>query len=172
MKHLFIIALLLLSSLVKAQSFFNTKFFKKSKWATVDKDSAFFKADTLKLIKIIDDTYLTDGKSMDVDDYFKDSNYIIVEFSDAKELKLFSANRNYEYIKILKGQYHWQLNKQKKIMHLYLGEKLLISFVFLSGSKRDVEVQGKYMDKQKTKTIEITLLRNNFSSLPFTKTSN
>lgn len=160
MKNIFIIVFLLLSSIAKAQSCFSTKFFEKSKWASDNKDSAFFKADTIKLIKIIDDTYLTDGKSMDVDDYFKDNNYIIVEFSNAKELKLLSANRNYEYIEVLKGEYHWQLNKPKKTIYLYLGEKLLASFVFITGSKRKVEVQGKYMDKPKTKTIEITLLRN------------
>jgi len=139
---------------------FSKKYFELTKWASNNTDSLFFKSDTVRLVKIIDDTYLTDGKSMDVDEYFGDANYLMLEFAKQNKLVLTTTNRNAEYIRKLRGSYTWDFNTSKKILYLYLNKKLLASFILISHSQRRVNIRGKYMDKPKVETIEISLKRN------------
>ena len=84
---LFLIAICFFFCLNSYAQSFNGKYFESTMWASAAKDSMFFKGDTIKLVKVIEDTYFKNRKAMAVEDYFHYYNYFILKFLKKRELK-------------------------------------------------------------------------------------
>lgn len=155
MKYLFRILVvgLFYSSMSNAQTF-NSKYFETSKWASNNKDSLFFKADTIKLIKLF-------GESKDIASYFEGNNFITLEFKKHKKLKLFTTQVDSWSVSSKRGKYKWGFNKKNRTLNLYFNNKLFASFI--PSSEREVEIRSNYIGKPIEKTIELALQRSLFS---------
>ena len=107
-----ILILLLTSKLVFSQSISN-KEFRKSEWFISNKDSAFFKSDTLKFIK-----YSNPIKGFnnlyEESEYFDDKESIILKFTQKKYLNFYDKKFHLYSISLEK----WNLNKKDSILRI------------------------------------------------------
>ena len=107
-----ILILLLTSKLVFSQSISN-KEFRKSEWFISNKDSVFFKSDTLKFIK-----YSNPIKGFnnlyEESDYFDDTESIILKFTQKKYLNFYDKKFHLYSLSLEK----WNLNKKDSILRI------------------------------------------------------
>lgn len=159
MKLVFKILLLnlLYSSITKAQTF-DTKYFRGTMWASISKDSLTFKADTIKFVKIIEDTYLKNAKAMDIAGYFKGADFITFKFMPNGKLKMETHNVENGTVSNIVGKYRWDFNNKQKAINLYFNNKLFTSLIPLFATK--VKIGAKYMYNPSFITKEIILKKN------------
>ena len=107
-----ILILLLTSKLVFSQSISN-KEFRKSEWFISNKDSVFFKSDTLKFIK-----YSNPIKGFnnlyEESDYFDDTESIILKFTQKKYLNFYDKKFHLYSLSLEK----WNLIKKDSILRI------------------------------------------------------
>jgi hypothetical protein len=107
-----ILILLLTSKLVFSESISNNEL-KKSKWFISNKDSAFFKSDTLKFIKYsnpiegFNDLYEESA-------YYNDTESIILNFTQKKHLNFYDKKFHIYTLSLEK----WNLNKKDSILRI------------------------------------------------------
>jgi hypothetical protein len=142
---------------IKAQVF-TRKYFEKTKWASKSNDSLFFKADTVKLVKTVEDTYFINGQGMNVPRYFN-SDYVQLEFYKNKKLKLSTVKLEEWVIGTFVGEYKWVYQKPKRTLNLYLNGILLCSFVIIPNSAKKISIPSLYAKQPSIETIEISLLK-------------
>ena len=141
-----------------AQSF-NAKYFESTMWASAARDSIFFKADTIKLVKVVKDTYFINGKAMAVEDYFYNYNYFVLKFLKKKRLIFSEALIEEWMIKTRLEDTKWEYNIKSKSLDLFKNGKLLSSFIPIPKSEVIVKIKSKYNGDPYLKTVEISLVK-------------
>lgn len=145
-----------LCSFAEGQNAFNKTYFEKTIWASLNKDSLFFKLDTIKMVKINKKLPLNDKNIMQVDAFFNENNYVTLNFKKHKKLELSSYNVRAWMRTTKVGTYNWMFKNIDKSINLFFEGKLFASFVpiyenqtWVPSSHTDIPIQ----------TTEITLIR-------------
>ena len=141
-----------------AQSF-NAKYFESTMWASAARDSIFFKADTIKLVKVIEDTYFINGKAMAVEDYFHNYNYFVLKLLKKNKLKFSEFLIEEWLISTSPEANKWEYNIRTKSLDLFKNGKLFASFIPIPKSQVIVEIKSSYNGDPKLKTVEISLVK-------------
>lgn len=135
----------------------SVKYFESSTWASNNKDSCFFKSDTIKIIRIVKNVSFQASESKDVAGYFNGNDFITLEFGRANKLNLFVTKVESWSITKRKGKYSWDFNNKNQILSLYFNGKLFATFKSIS--KREVMIASQYVDQPQKTTIEIIMKR-------------
>lgn len=145
-----ILILLLTSKLVFSQSISN-KEFRKSEWFISNKDSAFFKSDTLKFIK-----YSNPIKGFnnlyEESEYFDDAESIILKFTQKKYLNFYDKKFHLYSISLEK----WNLNKKDSILRISNKKEKDLVFKIIKFKK----ILFK-KDQKEFETTEMLVVKNN-----------
>ena len=145
-----ILILLLTSKLVFSQSISN-KEFRKSEWFISNKDSAFFKSDTLKFIK-----YSNPIKGFnnlyEESEYFDDTESIILKFTQKKYLNFYDKKFHLYSISLEK----WNLNKKDSILRISNKKEKDLVFKIIKFKK----ILFK-KDQKEFETTEMLVVKNN-----------
>lgn len=145
-----ILILLLTSKLVFSQSISN-KEFRKSEWFISNKDSAFFKSDTLKFIK-----YSNPIKGFnnlyEESEYFDDKESIILKFTQKKYLNFYDKKFHLYSISLEK----WNLNKKDSILRISNKKEKDLVFKIIKFKK----ILFK-KDQKEFETTEMLVVKNN-----------
>lgn len=145
-----ILILLLTSKLVFSQSISN-KEFRKSEWFISNKDSAFFKSDTLKFIK-----YSNPIKGFnnlyEESEYFDDTESIILKFTQKKYLNFYDKKFHLYSISFEK----WNLNKKDSILRISNKKEKDLVFKIIKFKK----ILFK-KDQKEFETTEMLVIKNN-----------
>jgi len=145
-----ILILLLTSKLVFSQSISN-KEFRKSEWFISNKDSAFFKSDTLKFIK-----YSNPIKGFnnlyEESEYFDDTESIILKFTQKKYLNFYDKKFHLYSISLEK----WNLNKKDSILRISNKKEKDLVFKIIKFKK----ILFK-KDQKEFETTEMLVIKNN-----------
>ena len=152
-----LVFLIFKNSDIKAQVF-SKKYFEETKWASKSNDSLFFKADTVKLVKTVEDTYFINGQGMNIPRYFY-SDFVQLEFYKNKKLKLSTVKLEEWLVGTFEGEYKWEYHKLKFSLDLYLNGIVLSSFVIIPNSEKKIFLPSLYANQPSIETIEISLLR-------------
>ncbi len=145
-----ILILLLTSKLVFSQSISN-KEFRKSEWFISNKDSAFFKSDTLKFIK-----YSNPIKGFnnlyEESEYFDDTESIILKFTQKKYLNFYDKKFHLYSISLEK----WNLNNKDLILRISNKKEKDLVFKIIKFKK----ILFK-KDQKEFETTEMLVVKNN-----------
>jgi len=133
---------------------FEKKYFTGTHWFSNNKDSAFSKIDTVRLIK--HNYYDTLSKTMTYVEserkYFKHQEIIKIVFKSSKRIYLSRMYGNAAEIDI--GQWKWALNKKGNLLFKHNGK---IIYIFQPISERQIVVDSEYSNKiYGTITTELT----------------
>lgn len=152
-----LLVLIFKSSDIKAQVF-SRVYFEETEWVSKSNDSSFFKADTVKLIKTVEDTYFVNGQGMNIPRYFN-SDFVRLGFYKNNNLKLSTFKLREWLIGTFEGEYKWEFHRSNCSLDFFLNEILLFSFIIIPNSTRKIFIPSKYNDQPSIETIEISLLR-------------
>lgn len=137
---------------------FNKNYFIKSSWFTTNKDSFFYKSDTISFIK-----YCNKGPEWAKNEfaeyelkYLKTGNYIEIRFGKHRKLDFSEIFNNYIYQVGL--NWNWIFNKNKGTLDLFLEGKFYSSFLPIV--ENEIKVPSKYAEqKELLTTKELKLVR-------------
>lgn len=142
---------------VHAQIKLSAKYFEGTTWAVSNKDSSFYKSDTIRIVKLSDKSSPKTDDSKNVAGYFSDNDFITMEFKKAKGLILFTTKVDSWSIVKKKGKYVWMFLFKSQTLKLYFNNKLFAIFKPLS--KSQVQIKSEYTDGPLTATAEIVMKR-------------
>ncbi len=145
-----ILILLLTSKLVFSQSISN-KEFRKSEWFISNKDSAFFKSDTLKFIKY-SNPIKRFNNLYEESEYFDDTESIILKFTQKKYLNFYDKKFHLYSISLEK----WNLNKKDSILRISNKKEKDLVFKIIKFKK----ILFK-KDQKEFETTEMLVVKNN-----------
>ena len=144
---------LICNLIMKAQDF------KSTKWASSNRDSAFYKADTIRLLKLTRDAselskidYLED-----LPDYYNGSDFIVIEFKKKSRLKLSTILVDSWLVQTKKGEYRWSYNKKEGVIRLFLNDQSIGKFKI--GHQSKTHVKSRLSGQSAIITDEIALVR-------------
>lgn len=134
-----------------SQSISNIEF-RKTEWFTTNKDSLFFKSDTLKLIKYSNP--IKEIKELYVEsEFFNDSESIILKFGKNKHLNFYNKKFHMYSLSLKK----WNLNKKDSILRIGNEKETKLIFKIISIKKL------KFIkDEEELETIEMLVVKNNY----------
>jgi len=145
-----------------AQTIYNVNYFQATKWASYNKDSSFFKSDTIKLVKVTEHfSSLNDPNQMDLADYFG-NDYVLMKFKKRKQIEFYTHQIEAWTVTTLYGKYSWDFNLQKRTLDLFFKDKLLASFIPMS--EREVSVKSNFAYEPTIMSTEVTLIRSQLIS--------
>ncbi|WP_430401195.1 hypothetical protein [Flavobacterium sp.] len=163
MKNLVKFGLLLIlifqSCFIIAQKF-DKKYFVKTAWFVNNKDSIFYKSDTLKLIKHVNlsPKWSGNGKlySENEMEYFGHGDFVEIKFERQGELYFNWRVKNSKFrFPIL--PWNWKYKKNEQTIEIHDDKDLLI-LKFKPIFEKQIEITSRY-DKNKMKTVELTVVR-------------
>jgi hypothetical protein len=135
----------------------NKKYFENSKWASFNKDQLFYKLDTIKLVRIVENKFIIDSKFMNVADYFEDNDYVTLEFFKRDSLSVYATLIESWSIYTIKGEYKWKFNPKEKTLDLLLNGKVFMVLFPIPGSERKLKLKSQIAGNPDIATVEITL---------------
>ncbi len=157
-KYCCLILILFLKCPTSWAQIFNDQYFEDTKWVSKSKDSSFFKADTVQLVKTIDDTYFINGQGMDIPEFFN-TDFVQLEFHKNRKLKLSTFFLKDWVIGTFGSDYKWQYIKSTNFLNLYFNDTLIMSFIPILNSVKKILIPSSYNGKPDIETIEISLVR-------------
>lgn len=142
---------------VQAQINLTAKYFEGTNWAVCNKDSSFFRSDTIRLIKLqVQGPDKTD-ESINIAGYFGGNDFITIEFKRANDLTFFTTKVDSWSIVKKKGDYSWGFSDRNKTLKLYFNSKVFAKFKPLLQSQ--TEIESNYVGGALTATTVIVLKR-------------
>lgn len=129
------------------------KDFESTTWASSNRDSFFFKSDTVKLIKIGDKS--SSASEKDAAGYFGNHDFVTMDFKQNHELHLFLTKVDPWSIVTKEGKYLWSFDEKDRVLKLFYNNKLFATLVVVD--QKEVELKSNYVDRSAKKTMEITL---------------
>lgn len=157
--HLLFLGLLISTTILCGQTF-NEKYFIKTDWFSNNKDSVFFRADTLKLIKYSNfGTILTPKKYAESEiKYLNHGDYVTLSFKKYKKIDFSWRYDNYIGL-VSGGQWTRTFDKKTNELKIYNDKKELIAS-FKPISEKKIKIESIFLEqKNLLTTIELTLLR-------------
>lgn len=158
--RLYIIIFICISFNIKGQNF-NKKDLINTEWFTDNKDSIFFKKDTIKLIKYshkskskfsnIQTQYLESPNK-----YLGHSVYVNLGFKRHRDFS-FLQNNWHLSISHIKGILSWNYDKKKNMILIYKYGSLDYKLKILTF--REIEVETNEINPKRLNTLELTVVR-------------
>lgn len=160
MSNFYIIFILLINISSYGQSF-SKKFIKNTEWFSDNKDSLFFKKDTIRLVKYPPKLQKRYNK-YDIQyneceyKYLNHLEYIKLEFKKNGNLNLTQKNWHLG-IGYPEGMFTWDFRKKEGIISIYKLKKLKDKFKILN--TKEIEIDSKHLNNTPLKTTELTMIR-------------
>ncbi|MCW3467950.1 hypothetical protein [Chitinophaga nivalis] len=153
MYRLFIIGLLCCAAVAQGQVKLQPADFAGTAWVTGNKDSTFFKSDTVRLIKSI----TSKTEEIDAPGHFNGSDFVTLTFAKAHKLQLAITEVATWSVIQKKGPYKWVFHPEKQLLTLYFKDTLFASFTPLR--IQATQVKSIYADHGPVATKELILVR-------------
>ena len=155
----------LLFALTLSGQDFSRKYFAKTEWFSYNKDSLFYTADTLKLIKHANPAPEWASESSIQKEYaefemtyLNTGDFVEVGFDSYKKMHLSWRQNNYMTISPA-AQWTWTFDKKTEVISFYDAYKKL-AFAFRPISEKQVKIKSRFAEHQKLlTTIELTVVR-------------
>lgn len=141
----------------KGQVKYKVSHFESAVLVSGNKDSLFFKSDTINLLKIGNKSFQESQETYDLSGYFK-SDYISLELRKDNSSMFFFINVDSWTISNKTGTYNWNFDEKNQTLTLFYKNKLFASFTPVL--EREVEIKSNYAGRYALKTKEIILRRN------------
>jgi hypothetical protein len=151
--------LLFFTNVIFGQTYYK-KYFEKTSWFSNNKDSNFFKSDTLRIIK-----HSNFGPKWSPKEYAEsEMKYLnhgdFVEFGFGRHN---IVNLSYQYHNYMNevpgGQWSWTFDKKTNLLTIYDGENKLF-FSFRPISERQIKIESRFSEqKDLLTTTELTVIR-------------
>lgn len=159
MNKSYTIFLFLITFCINAQTF-SKKQIKNTEWFTDNKDSIFYKRDTIKLIKYSQKSQQQFSKlQIQYDeseyDYLGHFEYVKLGFKKGKNLNFIQINWS-QGISYAKGVLFWKYDKNNTIISIYEDKELKYRFKILN--LREINLVSKKNKNEAIKSTELTLL--------------
>lgn len=146
-----------LCTVVEAQINLTTKYFEGTSWAVSNKDSSFFKSDTIRIVKLPRRALDKTDDSINIAAYFDNNDFITIQFKRANELTLFTTKVDSWSIIRKKGIYVWTFSAGRQTLSFYFNGKLLAKYKPIIQSQE--EVKSNYTGGAVKATMLIVLKR-------------
>ncbi|MES2284105.1 MAG: hypothetical protein V4547_00370 [Bacteroidota bacterium] len=158
-------ALVCLQSTIICGQSFNKKYFSNTDWFSNNRDSIFFKADTLKFIKysnLAPKLALRQSSRKEYAEsemnYLSSGNYVEYGFERHKMLYFCEITNNYMCAVAGLETWKWKFEKKTNLLNFYYNDKLFSTFRFIS--EKQINIESKYAEqKDLLTTIELTAIR-------------
>lgn len=158
-RHLLLLGILLSWTIAWGQTF-NEKHFTSTDWFSDNKDSAFYKLDTLKFIK-----YSNYGPQWAAQKhaeyemkYLNHGDFVVLGFKKHGKFN-FSWRYNNSMVVVPAGQWTWTFDSQTNQLKIYDNKKVVVG-VFRPVSQRPVKIESVFAEqKDLLSTTELTLIR-------------
>ncbi len=137
---------------------FNDRFFLQTSWFSNDKDSSFFKSDTIRLIKYsnLGPTGYTQEKAENESKYLNHGDRVELTFYKKKKLGLTSTRQN--YIGSFIPGWTWIINSKTNLLAVSLSN--VFHFTFRPVSQRQIKLSSRFaLQPDSLTTTELTLVR-------------
>lgn len=140
---------------------FSKKQIKKTEWFSDNKDSVFFKRDTIKLIKYTQKSQQQFNKyDIQFDereyDYLGHLEYVTLGFMKARNFSFTQKNWSLG-IGYAEGLLFWSYDDKNCILSIYKRKNLIHRFKVLNWN--EIDITSNKNKNEKIKSIELTLLR-------------
>lgn len=143
------------SLIAQSQIKISIKYFEGTTWAASDKDSSFFKSDTIRFVRLMVKASHNFDNSNDVAGYFSDGDFVTMEFQKTGELVFITTKVDSWSIVKKRGKYFWKFNNKHQTLRLYFNNKLFATLKPIHQKK--VQIESEYTDRPPTTTVEITM---------------
>ena len=137
---------------------FNKHFFDNTRWFSENRDSMFFKADTIKWIQNINPAPNWTTEKNAEKDYGYLNSWEHVQF-ELKHNNIMILIKKYGSSATVYASetWQWNYNKKRKVVEIYFKEKLIASFKPIS--QREIKIESKFSGSKPLTTHELTLTR-------------
>ena len=164
-KRYFLFLGLLLSSTILCGQTFNKKYFTNTSWFSNNKESAFYKADTLKLIKYSTLAPKWAQEASNKKEYAESEVMLLntgdfVEFhlESRQKMQLLWRERNYKYI-LPYGQWTWVFDEKKKVLSFHDWDMRSV-FSFRPISEKRIKIESRFSEHEDLlNTTELIVIR-------------
>jgi len=154
----------LLSTTLFGQTF-SKKYFASTDWFSSNKDSCFYKKDTLKIIKhsVVAPNWASELQNRKEYaefelKYLNTGDFVEFGFSNNRNMHLSWRHSNYINT-VPGGQWTWSFDEKTNILSFYDHEKKLV-FSFQPISEKQIQIESRFAEhKELLKTIELTAIR-------------
>jgi hypothetical protein len=144
-------------TILKGQSF-NKKYFTETNWFSNNKDSAFYKADTVHFIKYSNKApeWSSDQFAEDEIKYLTHGDFVKISFE--KNNKLFLAGRQNNFQIIRSGKWTWNYDSKSHTICIYCNDIIVSSFMPIA--EREIKIESGFAKPEGLLTTnELTLIR-------------
>ena len=160
-----IIAFCLLVNFASYSQSFDKKYFIKSDWFSNNKDSLFFKADTIRLLKYNNIVIGDYSQEEEYDEfemiYFDHGQYVQLEFDRYGKMKFNIVNDNIDVLQFLENPIWKFNNKTQELTIDHFDGLYLVKFKVLTENSVKINSKKYYqtLNDRMINTIELTLVR-------------
>jgi hypothetical protein len=157
--HLLIIGILLSSTMLWGQTF-NEKYFTNTDWFSNNKDSGFYKLDTLKFIKY--SNYGPEWAAKEYAEYemkfLNHGDFVVFGFKRHGKMNFSWRYNNYRGV-VPGGQWTWMFESKTNELIIYDDKKVVLG-TFRPIYERPVKIESRFAEqKDLLSTTELTLIR-------------
>jgi hypothetical protein len=131
-------------------------FLEGSTWTSNNNSKSFYVSNTIKLLKIPNETINDNGCTLDLADYFK-SDFVTISFYKKKKLVISSTDIELWTVSTKQGKYKWTFDENAQKLKLLFNSKLVGLFKPIAESK--VKVKSAYAGVASLETKEVKMLR-------------
>ncbi len=127
-------------------------------WAVINTDSSFYKLENIKIVQLIDTKSSNLNDSKNVSEYFKDNNFITMQFKKNHELEFYETNVDSWEIVKKKGKYSWNFSKGRQALRLYFNSQLFATLKPVS--QYQVYLKSEYIENPLIASVEMVMKKN------------